>query len=246
MPSSAVPQRQVFRSPFAVVAWWVWALFAAANLIDLAVQGRDRLSLLAALGVLLVTGIVYAVALRPRITATDECLLIANPLRDHRIGWAAVATADAAELVRVHCSWPRGGPPEAGDGTRVIYAWAVHSSRRRQAAARLRADRRRGGASGSNSGFGIFGGDNRWPAPGAPGFRAGGPGLRDSGGANAAGAGDPSSMNAEDVAAELAERAEAARVPDAPAGVPPVSTWHWPSVVAIVIPAIALAVAALT
>ena len=96
----------MFRSPFAVVAWWVWAAFAVANLIDLAVQGRDRQSLLTALILLLITGVAYTVALRPRIAAGGDGLLIINPLREHRIGWPAVAAVEAAELVRVRCEWP--------------------------------------------------------------------------------------------------------------------------------------------
>ena len=51
--------RQVFRSVGAVVVWWIWLLFAVGNLIDLAVQGRDHLSLVAAFILLFVTGIVY-------------------------------------------------------------------------------------------------------------------------------------------------------------------------------------------
>ena len=76
--------RQVFRSVGAVVIWWIWLLFAVGNLIDLAVQGRDHLSLVAAFILLFVTGIVYITALRPRIVADDDGLTIANPVRDHR------------------------------------------------------------------------------------------------------------------------------------------------------------------
>ena len=59
--------RQVFRSPAAVVIWWLWVLFAVANLIDLAIQGRDHVSLVAAFVLLFVTGIVYVTAQRPRM-----------------------------------------------------------------------------------------------------------------------------------------------------------------------------------
>ena len=140
-----IPQaggRQTFRSPFAVVIWWLWVLFAVGNLIDLAVQGRDHLSVVAAFILLLVTGVVYTTAQRPRIVADAGGLTIANPLRDHRVGWAAVAGFDPTELLRVRCKWPD------GDGTarRAIYSWAVHSSRRRQAAAEMRAS---AGAAGS-------------------------------------------------------------------------------------------------
>ena len=39
---------QTFRSPTALVVWVVWLLFAAANWVDLAVQGRDHTSVVAA------------------------------------------------------------------------------------------------------------------------------------------------------------------------------------------------------
>ena len=61
--------RQVFRSPSRGIIWWLWALFAVGNLIDLAVAGRDHLSVVAAFTLLLVTGIVYVTALRPRLVA---------------------------------------------------------------------------------------------------------------------------------------------------------------------------------
>jgi hypothetical protein len=256
--------------------WWLWALFALANLIDLAVQGRDHFSLETAAGLLLITGAMYIAALRPRISADDDGLTIVNPLREHRVGWAAVAAVDATELVRFRCAWQ-----VAGEVTRerVIYAWAVHSAHRRQAATRMRAARRRGGGffggagsgsgagfgsgagsgsrggSGSSGGGGFFGGATRWPA-GSPGWRsgpsgagqfpAGSPGWRSGIAAQAgdtpagAAAGVPA-MDAEHVATALAERAEQARsAVTAASAVPPASRWHWPSVAAIMAPALAL------
>ena len=70
---------QTFRSPTAVVLWWVWLLFAAANLIDLAVQGRDRLSLVAAAILVLATGVAYVTAQRPRIIADTAGAPNPNP-----------------------------------------------------------------------------------------------------------------------------------------------------------------------
>jgi hypothetical protein len=254
---------QRYRSPFAVVIWWLWALFALANLIDLAVQGRDRFSLETAVGLVLITGGVYAAALRPRVTADDDGLTIVNPLREHRIGWAAVTAVDATELVRVRCAWP---VADEVIRERMIYAWAVHSSRRRQAATRMRAQRRRAGgilggagsgsgpgsASGAGSGGGGgFGGASRWPA-GSPGWRsgpsgagqfpAGSPGWRSG---TAAPAGDTPAavpvMDAEHVATALAERAEQAHAgAGASSALPPASRWHWPSIAAIAGPALAL------
>jgi hypothetical protein len=141
---------QVFRSPTAILVWWVWLLFAVANLIDLAVQGRDHLSLVAAAILVLVTGIAYVTAQRPRVIADSAGITIVNPLRDHHVGWAGVTQVDLADLLRVHA---RRGP----DDTKVIYSWAVHYSRRRKAAAEVKARRTAARASSGRSSFGTFG-----------------------------------------------------------------------------------------
>ena len=141
---------QVFRSATAILVWWVWVLFAVANLIDLAVQGHDRLSLVAAAILVLVTGIAYVTAQRPRVIADTAGLTIVNPLRDHHIGWAGVTQVDLADLLRVHC---RRGP----DDTKIIYSWAVHYSRRRKAAAEVKARRTAARMSSGRSSFGTFG-----------------------------------------------------------------------------------------
>ena len=145
---------QIFRSPTAVVVWVVWLLFAVGNWVDLAVQGRDHLSVVAAAVLLLATGAAYVTAQRPRIIADDAGVTVRNPLRDHRIGWAGVAEVDLVDLLRVHCAW--GGPPGAAPADRehhkVISAWAIHYSRRRQFAAEAKARR---GARRSTSAFPV-------------------------------------------------------------------------------------------
>ena len=141
---------QVFRSPTAVIIWWVWILFAVANLVDLAVQGRDHTSLVAAAILVLVTGIAYVTAQRPRIIADTAGVTVVNPLRDHHIGWAGVTKVDLADLLRVHCQQ---GP----DDTKVIYSWAVHYSRRRKMVAETKARRTAARASSGRSSFGTFG-----------------------------------------------------------------------------------------
>jgi Bacterial PH domain len=257
----AKPRR--FRSPFAVAAWWLWALFAIGNLIDLAVQGRDHLSVVAVFILLFVTGVMYTAALRPRILADADGLTIVNPLRDHRVVWAAVAGVDSTELVRVRCEWPLagapavpsapsapsapaaadagadgGGPPGAADvggaasavgadakttGKRAIYCWAVHSSRRRQLAAQLRAERqsKRRGAGRGFGGFGGFGAPEGPPPP-SP------------------------AAEAEQVVATLTALAERAKVADPDQrAVPPVSRWYWPAFAVIIGLAIALVIAIL-
>jgi hypothetical protein len=132
--------KQVFRSPILVVIWWVWVLFAVANLIDLAVQGHDHASLEAAFVLLFVTGAAYVTALRPRIIADADGLTIMNPLRDHRVGWPAVAGVDTTDLIRVRCEWPEG--PDGGAGRKSIHAWVAGASRRRQMVAEMRTQRR--------------------------------------------------------------------------------------------------------
>src|SRR5580692_5846488 len=141
---------QVFRSPTAFIVWWVWVLFAVGNLIDLAVQGRDRLSLVAAAILVLVTGIAYVTAQRPRVIADTAGITIVNPLRDHHVGWAGVTKVDLADLLRVHCQQ---GP---GD-TKIIYSWAVHYSRRRKMVAETKARRTAARAGSGRSSFGTFG-----------------------------------------------------------------------------------------
>jgi hypothetical protein len=202
-----------FRSPFAVLIWWVWLLFALGNLADLAVQGRDHFSVVAAFILVLVTGVVYVTAQRPRIIADDDGLTIVNPVRQHRIGWAAVTAVEATDLIRVRCEWGAGeGQDEVRRRNRVIYSWAVGSSRRRQATAGMRDPRARPRASRE---------------AGAP-------------------AGDLVMGDVGPVVSALGAYAERARaIAPRPPARPPVSTWYWPAVAAIVIPALALLVAVL-
>jgi len=157
-----VGQPQTFRSPTAVVVWIGWLLFAVGNWIDLAVQGRDHVSVVAAAILLLATGVGYVTAQRPRVIADDAGVTVRNPLRDHRIGWAGVARVDLAEQLRVHCAW--GTPPD--QQSKVISAWAVHYSRRRQMAAEART-RRTARTPGRRSSLGFPSG-GRGLAYGAP------------------------------------------------------------------------------
>lgn len=140
---------QTFRSPTAPVVWVVWLLFAAANWVDLAIQGRDHFSTVAAAVLLLATGFAYVTTQRPRIIADKAGITVRNPLRDHRIGWAGVTKVDLADLLRVHCDWAPDGP---GQHTKVISAWAVPYSRRRKLSAEAKARR---GPRPRRSSFGV-------------------------------------------------------------------------------------------
>ena len=117
-------QSKVFRLPGAVVAWWAWVIFAAANLIDLAIQGRSHTAAEIAAALAVTTGLVYACALRPRVVADPGGITVMNPLRDHRVPWGSVTAVDLAESVRVHFT------PEAGaTREKVIHSWALHARR---------------------------------------------------------------------------------------------------------------------
>ena len=220
--------REVFRSPAAVAVWWVWVLFAVGNLVDLAVQGRDHLSVVAAFILLFVTGVVYVTARRPRVIVDADGVTVVNPVGDHRVRWPAVVAADATELLRLRCEWPDGDRT----GRRAIYAWAVHSSRRRQVGAELRAQRQSRRAA---RGFGQSG----LSGTGRPG-----------GGYGAVPAKPPEpvplGVDADRVVATITARTEQARLdaPDVPA-VAPESTWNWPAIAAVAVPGLALVIAAL-
>jgi Bacterial PH domain len=151
---------QTFRSVTAIIIWWVWVLFAAGNLIDLAVQGRDHLAVVAAATLLTITGVAYVTAERPRVISADDGITVKNPLRDHHIPWPLVRKVDLADLLRVHVRVHGAPDPEPGAKSRkIISAWAVHYSRRRQVTTDMRARRAsaraaRGGGGGMTP-FGI-------------------------------------------------------------------------------------------
>jgi hypothetical protein len=222
-----VADREVFRSPAAVAVWWLWVLFAVGNLVDLAVQGRDHLSLVAVFILLFITGVVYVTARRPRVVIDADGVTVVNPVGDHRVGWPAVAGADATELLRLRCEWPDGDRT----GRRAIYAWAVHSSRRRQVSAEMRAQRQSRRAARGFGGSGLSGTD-RLGGYGAPLSKPPEP--------------VPLGVDADRVVAVITARTKQARL-DAPGALatPPASTWNWPAIAAVVIPGLALVIAAL-
>ena len=233
MTASQSPDKpQVFRSPTAVVVWVVWLLFAVANWIDLAVQGRDHASAVAAAILLLATGAAYVTAQRPRIIADKTGVTVRNPLRDHRIGWAGVAKVDLADLLRVHVRWvgpadPAPGQPGGKEHQKVISAWAVHYSRRRQLTAEARARRAARSPGLRRSSLGL--------PSGSRGLSYGGP--------VSAPEGSTPEAEAEKIVRMLSERATAAKAEAVWASgtaEPLTSTWSGRAIAALVIPALIL------
>ncbi len=133
---------EVFRSAGSLVLAWAWFVVAVIILVDLAVQGRDHVVVVTAATVLVITGIVYACAYRPKIVADSAGISLINPVRDHRVPWAAVVKVDVVNAVRVHCT----PAPGAARG-KVLYSWAVQASPRsaRKAEMRREAASRPGG-----------------------------------------------------------------------------------------------------
>jgi hypothetical protein len=126
---------EVFRSAGSLILSWAWFIVAVIVLVDLAVQGRDRVALVTAVAVLVITGIVYACAWRPKIVADAAGISLINPVRDYRVPWAAVVKVDVVNAVRVHCT----PAPGAARG-KVLYSWAVQASPRSAKKAALRRD----------------------------------------------------------------------------------------------------------
>lgn len=126
----------VYRSTVALVVWWVWVVFAAANLLDLAIQAHSHFSAEVAAVLLLITGVTFVSAFRPRVVADDEGLEIKNPLRVHRVPWSCLDSLELGDSLEVRCRWEDGGPQR-----KKLYAWAVHSPRRSRLKAEMRVRR---------------------------------------------------------------------------------------------------------
>lgn len=103
-----------FRLAPPIVFWWAWVAFVAVNVADYAVQGLPsaRLGSVVAAVLLLVTGLAFTLALRPKVIAGDDGITVVNPYRTHVIGWRLVTLVDTGEWVQVHYS----KSADAGDG----------------------------------------------------------------------------------------------------------------------------------
>jgi Bacterial PH domain len=116
---------EVFRRTGPVVFWWIWLAFALFNVVDLAIQGAGHFAAVVTAVLVAITGVVYACALRPRVTASGAGLAVKNPVRDHRIPWGAVEAVDVGDWVRVHCT------PGPGVATgQTIDCWALFAPAR--------------------------------------------------------------------------------------------------------------------
>jgi Bacterial PH domain len=215
----------------------VWLAFVVANVVDVAVQGVHGSSVKSVLVVAAilatVTGLVYALALRPRVIADQDGLAIVNPFRDHRVPWAVIQTVEVGDWVRVHYSTDAGAPSSASG--KSVSCWALYISARakRNAARPPRPPRRSWLRPSVPAGIGVD--------PKEPGYAEGDSRLPEEARYLA------SLPAAKAIAARLdaragKERARAAR--SGPSG-PVTARWAWLPVAAVAVPALALLIAVL-
>ena len=148
-PRRAADGRTVFRLGAPVVIWWAWVVFALVTAAQVAIPDHDYSSLELAAGLLAVTGIAYATALRPRVTADDDGVGVRNPFRDHRIRWGGLTAVYLGDSVELSCARPAPRPDK------TVYCWALYSGRRSRLRARRRAQRYRATGFGAGAGAGL-------------------------------------------------------------------------------------------
>jgi Bacterial PH domain len=241
VPGRGVPTagREVYRLGTPVVLWWVWVAFAAANIIDLAVQRTQvHTELVIDAIVLLVTGFAYALALRPRVIADQAGVTVVNPFRDHHVPWAVIQGVDTGDWVKVHHT--RDGSPvtSADVPGKAIECWALYlSARTKRKEARPGPPRPRSGPFGGIGAPGLPESDGMSRLPAEARYLASLPPARA-------------------IAATLDTRAEKERARARKAGsaqddagpspTPVTARWAWFPLAAIAIPALALLITLLT
>jgi hypothetical protein len=106
-------------------------VFVVVNVADYAVEGLPsaRFATVISAILLLVTGLVYTLALRPKVVADDSGLTVVNPFRVHRVPWRLIKSVDTGEWVRVHYAPGEAADSEAGDSGRLD-CWALYVSAR--------------------------------------------------------------------------------------------------------------------
>ncbi|MEU4829723.1 PH domain-containing protein [Streptosporangium sp. NPDC023615] len=115
--------KQVFRSTFAVVVGWAWMVFAALNAIDLVIRYSGRSSMIAAAVLAVLTALVFLTCLRPAVVASEEGVLVRNPLRNTFVPWRAVDEVTVSHSIKIT------------SGGRSVRCWVPQTSARERAAA---------------------------------------------------------------------------------------------------------------
>lgn len=124
--------RRVYRLVMPQVIWWTWIGVVVLGLGDLLVEGHDWISLQFGLGLLAVTGVIFACTLWPRVIADDRGIIVHNPFRSFQIPWGGVNGIFLADSVEVQCT------RRAPKNDKTVYSWALAAPRRARARAQLR------------------------------------------------------------------------------------------------------------
>jgi signal transduction histidine kinase len=209
--SALEDKKKVFRLPAPLVLWWAWVAFAVVNLADLAIQGHDATSVQIAIGLLAITGVVYACAFRPRVITDAGGLTMLNPLREYRVPWARVSDVYLGESVQVRCT--AAATANAKGKGKVLHSWALYSPRRSRLKAEVRGRRMDRNLVSRPGGYARMPVEAREVAKQHP---------------------------AELMAREIQSLAQKARERGAPDG-PVVASWAWSSLAAVLVPALLLA-----
>jgi hypothetical protein len=129
-----VTERETLRLHPPVIFWWVWVAFVVANVVDYAAQGLPsaRFGALLAAVLLLVTGVVYTLAARPKVIEDGDGLTVVNPFRVHRLPWPTIDSVDTGEWVRVRYAGRAAAAEAPGTqpASRVVHCWALYVSTR--------------------------------------------------------------------------------------------------------------------
>jgi hypothetical protein len=128
--------KAVLRRGGPLALWWLWVAFAVFNFVDVAVRDHDYFSYELTAGLLAVTAVAYACALRPRVVADNEAVHVYNPYRDHLVRWGALNGVFLGDSVELACARP------SPKNDKTIYCWALYSGRRSRRRGQLRAERR--------------------------------------------------------------------------------------------------------
>lgn len=126
--------REVLRLVPPVVLWWVWVAFAVLNAADFLVQGLPsaRFGAVVSAILLLVTALMYTLALRPKVVLDGAGLTVVNPFRVHRVPWRLIQAVDTGEWVRVHfaASGPAAETTPSSAAGKTVSCWALYVSSR--------------------------------------------------------------------------------------------------------------------
>jgi hypothetical protein len=198
-----------------LVLWWAWIAFGLFNVIDLAIQSHNWFAVEVTVAILLVTGVMYASALRPKIISDADGLTVRNPFRDYQVPWGGVSGVFVGDSVEVQCE------RQAPKREKTIYSWALYSPRRSRARAELR------------TGFGSRRNRERYDVRASK--RIGAPGAGSFGKMPAQAKEIASQHPSHIMAGELARRCNEARDREAAPGVV-TARWAWAPIAAVIIP----------